>query len=55
MAEQIKCFLGLLNHTPLEKMYEHKQDNTCLNILEKEGEIWKAHLINYTKHLEKSK
>jgi broad specificity phosphatase PhoE len=47
-----KIFFGVVGHTPMDKIYENNaQDNTGLNVLEKEGKTWKAHLINCTKHL----
>jgi len=47
-----RIFFGVTGHTSMEKMYEHKQENTCLNIIEKNEGDYKVHLINCTRHLE---
>ncbi len=46
-----KIFFGIIGHTAIDKIYEHKQANTCLNELEFDGKNWKVHKINCTKHL----
>jgi broad specificity phosphatase PhoE len=48
-----KIFLGITGYTPMEKMHELHQHNTCLNELEFDGKTWKTHRVNCTKHLEK--
>ena len=49
-----KLLFGITGHTPMDKMYEQPQDNTCLNEFEfdEKSKTWKVHRINCTKHLD---
>jgi len=47
-----KIFFGVIEYLPMDKIYEQKQLNACVNELEFKDGKWIVHRINCIKHLE---
>lgn len=50
-----KNILGVIKHTPLEKIYSVGQANTCVNEIEYQNGKWIVHKLSCIKHLEGNK